>query len=529
MVSAEFACRKRVLGGVNQVDFARQLLALGSLEYLLTDPDMFALITATPLQRAICRISEGRPLRELASDPVICDSFGCDMSKVDVRIPPKKVYIIGGVRSAKSLFTTVRGVKSTQVVDISKLRRGEVARLSVVSLDKDKADVVYNDHLLGTVRASPILQTIMMGEPKSDSCLLRHPSGQPIEIKVVAGKRAGGSLVSRWSAGVIFDEAPRMVGADEGVVNLEHELAAVESRLLPGAQVVLPGSPWAPFGPVYDAFREHWGKPSSDIVVVRCKGPDMNPVWWTPERCAELKRINPDSYQTDVEAAFLTEDEALLSSVSIERCTASWESESYDPVHTYAAGMDPATRGNSWTLVIARRDGRKRIVACVMQWTGSKAEPLSVDDTMRHISEACARYGVTSVETDQYYVDPIIEAGRRHNLRVDQCHTSEQDKAKRWLEIRAKLVEGEMQLPNNQTFLSDLRRVRRKATQTGVSIHLPVTNDGRHCDYAPAFLLAVCRYLPEPAVRSEDLYARQQKIMFEASKRRYSERANDDL
>ena len=41
--------------------------------------------------------------------------------------------------------------------------------------------------------------------------------------------------------------------------------------------------------------------------------------------------------------------------------------------------------------------------------------------------------------------------------------------------------------------LMDLRRVRRRTTQAGVTIDLVSTPDGRHCDYAPALALAIGR------------------------------------
>jgi hypothetical protein len=42
------------------------------------------------------------------------------------------------------------------------------------------------------------------------------------------------------------------------VVNLDHQRSSVLGRLLPNAQALYIGSPWAPFGPVYDAVTEHW-------------------------------------------------------------------------------------------------------------------------------------------------------------------------------------------------------------------------------------------------------------------------------
>jgi hypothetical protein len=45
--------------------------------------------------------------------------------------------------------------------------------------------------------------------------------------------------------------------------------------------------------------------------------------------------------------------------------------------------------------------------------------------------------------------------------------------------------------------LADMRRVKRVVRQGGVSIVLPVTSDGRHCDYAPSLMLALTRNLAD--------------------------------
>ncbi len=47
-----------------------------TLERLLTHPSAFGLLTASPLQRAICRIADGLPLGELAEHPDVMAAIG---------------------------------------------------------------------------------------------------------------------------------------------------------------------------------------------------------------------------------------------------------------------------------------------------------------------------------------------------------------------------------------------------------------------------------------------------------------------
>ena len=485
----------------------RAALAVASLELLMTSPACFGLTTATPLQRAIYRIADGQPLGDLADHPAVERAIGNVRDLPNV--VPQELVVLGAVRSGKSLFAAGVAVRCSQRVDVSQLRPGEIPRVSIVSLDKDKAHVVLAEHLVGTIMRAPALRTLVLEEPKADSILLRHPSGRPVEVMVVAGKRAGGSLVSRWCAGAIFDEAPRMIGSDEGVVNLDDARKAVMSRMLPGALIVEPGSPWAPFGPVYELVSQHWGSPSAACVVVRGTGPDMNPTWWTPERCEELRRKDPDAHRTDVLSDFLTPEENLFASSLLEANTRDGSASlAHDPLGAYWAAMDPATRGNSWTLVIATRRGQQRIVAHAQQWTGSPSEPLSPKAVLRQIALVLRRYGLKSVETDQYYIDALVDIARdvrldeadetsRYPVALVQSSLNETEKAQRYLAMRAKLTEGEIELAPVPEMLTDLRRVKRRATQTGISIVLPKTGDGRHCDYAPTLMLVATRNLAD--------------------------------
>src|SRR5678815_525909 len=125
---------------------------------------------------------------------------------------------MSGIRTGKSLLAACAAFHMAVTCDVSSLRPGEIPRVSVVSLKKDLADVIVN-HLVGSVKASALLRPFLMGEPTGDGLMIRHPSGTPVEICVVAGSRAGASLVARWSAGCIFDEFPRMTGEDDAVIN----------------------------------------------------------------------------------------------------------------------------------------------------------------------------------------------------------------------------------------------------------------------------------------------------------------------
>ena len=458
-----------------------------SLEWLLTSTLAFGLTTASPLQRALCRVAEGFPLEELADAPGVAEAFG---GVLPPAVAPAELGLIAAIRSAKSLFAAALAVNASQKCDVSRLGPGEIPRVSVVSLRMDLADVVF-DHLQGRTQASPALAPLLLSEPVKGSLFLRHPTGRPVQIKVVAGARAGASLVSRWSAGCIFDEFPRMIGGADGVINWDDSRDAVLLRMLPGAQLVHLGSPWAPYGPAYDMVMNAFGRPSKQLVVCKAPGWVMNPVHWTPERCAAAKLADPDVYNTDVAAEFGTAEEALYSVPLIDKAIR--PECSREPGATYVAAMDPGTRGNAWTFGLFTRTGKRKRMVLAREWIGSRAEPLSPRAVMKDIAIECKKYEVTTVESDQYSIDAIADIAKDFGLRVAATPITEHEKVERYLGIRAKLAEDEIEIV--QEVKQDLVRLKRVITQAGVRVHLPLTSDGRHCDYAPVVMLGLGRYI----------------------------------
>ena len=501
----------------------RQARTLGSLEELLTSPEGFGLTEATPLQRQIARLVDGDPRLD-PSDPQLIEAAGDCTALRGVR--PSEVTIVAAIRSAKTLLSVAQAVRATQIVDVTGLKPGEVPRVSIVSLKLDLAASALQ-HLRGAVNHSPVLSNLLCGEPTGDSITLRHPSGTPIEIKVVAGSRAGSTLVSRWCAGLILDEAPRMQGSDEAVVNYDEARGAVRGRLRPGAQILSIGSPWAPYGPIYRQVTEHWKKPAPNRVVIRAPGWAMNPNWWTPERCAQLQAEEPDMYRVDCLAEFAAPEEALFNPDALKSAMREGPLElPPDNRRTYVAGMDAGTRSNAWTLVIMTREGANKKVALAREWKGSRNEPLTPSVVLEEIAQICRVYRVDTVWCDEWSADALVDlAHKLSGLHLYPIMTRSKEKVDRAQEIRMAMLEGNLELPPVDALREDLLRVRKVPTSSGVTLKLPQTSDGRHCDFVPSLMLAWAQHVPEAAAdrpkhATEAWFAAEQERMLLEAERR---------
>lgn len=472
-----------------------------SLEELLTDPTLFGLKTATPVQRAICRIADGVPLEELANLESVHSALGCDPSFLKAR-KPREVSILSGIRVGKSLLAALLAVYWTQTCDVSELGPGETPRVSIVSISTDLAEVVFG-HVVGRIMASERLKPLVIGKSMADSITLRHPTGTPVEICVVAGAKGGASLVARWAAGIVFDEYTKMSGGGDGAINFDDQLHNVRERLLRGSQIVSIGNPWAPHGPAYNQYKAHYGKPTEDLVIVKAPAWDLNPVFWNPEKVAKA-RENPDTFVTECLGEFRSPEAALFSAVEVDCSTRTFPIIlPPEPRCSYRAAMDPATRGNGWTLVVTTRQGTKKKVVLAHEWLGSKTTPLSPKSVMQEVAAKLKPYGIATIDSDQHLGDALKDIAHDVGLHVRLVFWTEKEKTAKYMAFKTRMASGEIEIPPDYVLRGDLIQVQKRSTTNGVKIVLPKTADGRHCDYMPALVLAMSTYLEDTAIVDE--------------------------
>jgi hypothetical protein len=495
-------------------------------EQVFTSRNGFGIETATPLQRAVCRAADGEALGdELWREETVRAAFGISPPS---GCCPDVMVVLAAIRSAKSTLAAARAFVSSQTVDLTGVRSGDEIRIPILSTDKDSARATFT-HLAGAIMGSKALRSRVIGHPTTDTLWLRHPQGAPIEIRVTALARYGSTVISRWLAGIIFDEAPRMSGEEDAVLNLTEAMRASAGRILPGGQTWLVGSPYAPLGPVYELAMEHGGRPSKTIVVIRAPGPAMNPIYWTPERCEGLKTKDPKAYQTDVLAQFADPEEALFASSMVERQRRTGADE-LPPVArvNYVACIDPATRNQNWTLVIlgnygnvAGPGGTQPLLrtALAKQWCPETLEPMKADAVLGEIAAHLRAHRLDGAFTLPRTVQSIYQLALRHGVTLSTSEDTDQLALTEGLSVP--LAHGTLELAPHRGMRNDLVGVRKVLTPAGHRLVLPRTGDGRHADFVMP--LATCvQHAPKPP---EPVATEHNKI-FREHMARFRESAN---
>lgn len=513
-----------------------------SLEAILTSPKLFGLTTATPVQRAKCRIVSGEPLGELAEHPEVLKMLGGALPE-EGRLP-LEILDISASRVGKSLFAAALIVWLSQTVNVSTVGLGDIVRIPVVALKLDQTRAIMT-HLINHLLAKPTLRALLVDDPKevtTKHVRLRHPSGHVIEVLPIPLDRAGGSALSVYCAGAVVDEYPRMIGAEDGVRNVEHFRDGILGRFLPRAVYLSTGSPWQAYGPAYDAVVKFFGKPSADLVVLRTAGPAANPVWWTPKRCADLKRRNPLAYKTDCLAEFADGEEAVFPAQAVEDAwkrpaiaaatygrpaifadpsalrhdfwaamVGGWVHPVAGPEDIYECeqlghiitdGRGQVVQGregwiriieDKWGNPIPRRDGKGlrpwfEIYEIVSWDKNSGARGL---DLVRAVGSMGRKYGCTEFHWDGYEQLMLGDMIRREDLRpIVHTWSGANRKTEAVDHLRTLFIERRVGLPQHDLLKQELLRFRARATPGG-NFQYIVAGGAGHGDHASCLTLAM--------------------------------------
>lgn len=220
-----------------------------------------------------------------------------------------------------------------------------------------------------------------------------------------------------------------------------------------------------------------------------------------------------------------------------ERCT-----EPILPWVRYIVAIDPAFQRDhfGWAVVSSRslppdprmpeRQRRMTRLHAAGAWQTGGVRPLDMAFRLR--DEVCSRYGLVGVDegatarviTDQFEGHSFSDLARQAGIMLQvvpwTAGNSETTKIARYRSVRMAMLEGCVQLPQDQGLVSELRRVSGKLLPSGnESIVLPRDQKGGHMDRVSALALGLSEALlraPQPelvvaAARDEMAVLREQR------------------
>lgn len=529
-----------------------------TLEQVLTSPKLWNLPTATPVQRAKCRIVEGLPVGELATHPDVLEMCGGVVPNLSE--PPSELLDISAIRIGKSLFAAALLFWMSQTVDLRNTRESDIVSLFVVALKIGGTSAVIK-HLIEPLTKQPALRPFLVDDPKditigsvqrSGLRLKRPHDNRIVEVQCIPLDRGGGSALSVYCAGLVVDEYPRMIGAEDGVRNVEHFRDGVQGRTLPGAVQLYTGSPWQPYGPAYDNTIKFFGKPSQDLVVLRTSARTFIGLGdWSQKKADRLQRVNATAYKTDFLAEFADGEEAVFPAQAIDDAflrslepnveygqpaifadpsalrhdywaalVGAWAwkrptDEDLYEVEELGEFITPAAqlqgRGmvvpgrNGWVRVLEDRYGRRIPkkeptatlrpffkVFDIVSWNREDVQRGARGlDLVKAVGAMGRKYGCEDFHFDGYEQLMLGDMIRREGLRpIVHTWSGANRKTHAVDHLRTLFVERRMDLPQHDLLKQELVRFRSRATPGG-NFSYEVAGGGGHGDHASCLTLAM--------------------------------------
>lgn len=354
------------------------------------------------------------------------------------------------------------------------------------------------------------------------------PKGDTIELP---GRRTGFAVytasiggVSGFTAIFLFlDEVAKWKDNDTGVNPANEVIKSIRPTILTqkNAKMVLSSSPMGH----HDAHADEYAKgENAQQIIAHAASWEANPT--ITEADTRALEENEIIWLREYKAIPQAEDElSLLTEASLKRCMRA-DFVPKDPRHTYVATMDPATRGNAWTLAITTMtDGRVRQVVFTHEWIGSKQKPLKAGEVFKEMAPMLAAYDLRHVHSDQWSEDTLRELAQPHGvyLVVDPAW-SVSTKADAYDGLRT-LVRDKLFEFSGEQVLTDLLGIREKITRSGILYDLAVKGP-RHSDFAPTVAMGAMLAVTPPKMKPEKLDANEwhERLKNEFLKRREKER-----
>ena len=421
--------------------------------------------------------------------------FGLPMDETDLDIfrectgrteppsePVTESWLIIGRRGGKSLIMAVIAVFLAVFRDWSEhLVPGESAAVLVLAVDRKQARIIFK-YARAMFRHVPTLKKLLVSDKDE---ILELSNGINIEIATASFRSTRGyTLVA-----VLCDEIA-FWRTEENSANPDSEiLDALRPGMatVPGAILIGASSPYAKRGELYRAFRDHFGKNDSPVLVWKAPTQRMNPA--VPRAIIDRAyERDPISAAAEYGAEFRTDIESFISREAIDAVTISDRIE-LPPMSDarYLAFCDPSGgSADSMTMAVAHLENERGVLDCVRE----VRPPFSPDSVVAEFCALLKRYDLTEVMGDRYGGEWPAERFRAHDVTYVP---SEKPKSDLYKELLPSLNAGNVELLDNRTLAAQLTFLERRTARGGRdSIDHP---PGAHDDLANAAAGALWRVI----------------------------------
>jgi hypothetical protein len=389
-------------------------------------------------------------------------AFGLGMAQEEAEVfrrftgrqePPstqaKEIFCISGRRSGKSFISALVASYLAVLVDWQAyLGPGEQAFVLCLGADMRQAAI-----LLGYIKAIFELPALRGLVEEALAWELRLKNGIRVEVRSCSYRLLRGYA----AAAVLADEA--CFWRVEGLNPAAEIFTSVRPMLatLPGSMLMVTSSPYSKAGPVWEAYRDRFGKDDPEVLVWRSGTRDMNET--VPAEVVERTlREDYAAAQAEWLGVFRADLESYLATEQIEAVVIAdrFELPRVEGVR-YASFCDPSGgQRDAMTLAVAHKDEAGKVVLDKLVAVHPPFAPLSVVD---QFVEVLKDYGVGEITADKYSGAWCSSAFEERGLRF---RPSELSKSQIYYEAMPLIAQGSVELLDDRGLIKELRQLERR-------------------------------------------------------------------
>jgi len=347
---------------------------------------------------------------------------------------------------------------------------------------------------LSIVERSPLLAELVEGATEDE---ITFANGAALSAFPCSSRGGRGWPISTF----VLDEAAHFISDTEGPAVADrvfNALVPATAQFGDRARVLLCSTPWGTEGLFADIFQRASTGELVDAVAHRASSAEMNPTLSSAFLDAEQAR-DPEMFRSEYLAEFVGSGGAFLDPERVADAVADRRELLPEQARGWVAGIDPAFASDPFGLALVGLDHYDRgrlVVGRAQAWKPSRGDAASFeqrrareDHVLGEVAELCRRFRA-QVVTDQYAAPSVVARLQQAGLSVRTVPMTATSKTDVFLELRARLNSGSLELYNEHQLLAELRRLRVKYTAGSSAVINPRVG-GSHGDLAQALALAV--------------------------------------
>lgn len=345
--------------------------------------------------RTILKAAFGEPLTEEETN------FFYEVS--GNRNPPKRrvkeLWCIVGRRGGKDSTASVIAVEAARKVDTSRLRPGERPIVACLANTKDQATIAWryikgyfdtNRNLEDWLQKKPITSRVISLKNDVDIVVatnnFRAPRGHPI-------------------ACAILDEVAFFRDEESANPDIETYRALRPGMLtIPNSMIIGISSPHRKSGLLFKKFEDCFGKDDDDVLVIKARTEQLNPVIEElyPGEIQKAYDDDPQFAAAEYGAEFRSDLADYVDRDVVRSCIETGVSErlwSENKKYQYYAFADPSGGSrDSYTLAIAHQEGELGVLDCIREIRA----PFKPEEATAELCKVLDKYRVGKVTGDRY-------------------------------------------------------------------------------------------------------------------------------